>query len=182
MVLRIIVAVAVGTGIGLAVGMAGRALGGGCPLLCNPYVSTGICVVLALYVASGGEPREPLVQSDSILKVDTGEMYEQVRQAPGRVVLLVFYTSSCPSCRKQMQAVNALADRWAGRVTVGAVDAGELKSAAGTEDIRTVPTIVVYRDGERVEALTGLTAAADVEKEVRRQLASLGEQPPEQEG
>ncbi|MGD8240736.1 MAG: thioredoxin family protein [Armatimonadota bacterium] len=157
MALRIVLAVIIGGAIGLGVGMAGRALGGQCPLLCNPYVATGLGVVVALLLASRAGGAEALLTSENLVRVDSPETYERAVGPSAGVALVAFYTRHCPSCHRQLRAVSRLADRFAGRATVAVVDANAVPAVAGEEGIRAVPTMLLYRDGEQVRRFSGVT-------------------------
>ena len=162
MVLKIAVAVFVGGGLGLAVGLLSRGMGGQCPLMCNPYVSTGIGVVLALMIASRGGASGTAPASDHLAVPASEADYRRLVDDPQGVVLVEFYGAHCPACRRQAPAIVALADRFAGRATVAVVDAGSLRAVAQAEGVTAVPTMLVYRNGERVEALVGLTEEAEL--------------------
>lgn len=86
MLLRIVLGVGVGGGIGLAIGYLGKSAGGQCPIACNPYISTGLGVVIGLIFASRGGTADALVQSPNVLKLASDEQYRQAvlnaRQAP----------------------------------------------------------------------------------------------------
>jgi thiol-disulfide isomerase/thioredoxin len=155
MVLRIALAVLVGGAVGLTVGLVGKSLGGQCPLACNPYVSTGLGVVIALILAGGTGSVDALPRSRSLLAIDSDDAYRQAVSGTGKVTLVEFYTRYCPACRQQLPVLNVLADRFAGRAAVATVNASELSELAGREGISAVPTILVFRDGRRVETVVG---------------------------
>ncbi len=156
MVLRIVLAVLLGGGIGMVVGLIGKSAGGQCPIACNPYISTGLGVIVGLVLASRGGSVDAMPHSTNLLRLDTTAAYEQTVSSPGQVVLVEFYTSQCPACRAQLPALNALADRFAGKATVAVANAAALSDVAMREGIEAVPTMLVYRDGKLVETLVGL--------------------------
>ncbi|MFO8006369.1 MAG: thioredoxin family protein [Candidatus Brocadiia bacterium] len=156
MVWRIVAGVAIGGGVGLAVGMAGKSVGGECPILCNPYISTGLGVFLGLLLASrsGGVDRQ--LESPHLLRPDTADAYRRLI-ASEDVLLVAFYTQHCPSCHEQMTVVDNLADRFAGGVAVAAADARRLDGIVEEEAISAVPTMLLYKRGERIRTMRGLT-------------------------
>jgi len=174
MVLRIAFAVLVGGGLGLAVGLLSRGMGGQCPLMCNPYVATGIGVVLALMVASRGGVSATAPASDHLVVPASEADYRRLVGETQGVVLVEFYGPHCPACRRQAPAIAALADRFAGRATVAIVNAGSLRSLAQAEGVTGVPTMLVYRNGERVETLVGLTEEAELADLIERYLSDDG--------
>ncbi len=156
MVLRIVLAVLLGGGIGLVVGLIGKSAGGQCPIACNPYVSTGLGVIIGLVLASRGGSVDAMPHSANLVQLETQARYEQTVSAPGQVVLVEFYTSQCPACRAQLPTLNALADRFAGKATVAVANAAALNAVATREGIEAVPTMLVFKDGKLVETLVGL--------------------------
>lgn len=172
MALRIVLAVIIGGGIGLAIGMVGRGGGGQCPLLCNPYVSTGLGVVVALLLASRLGAGEPVGHGANVLAPASEAEYRQLVGGTRGVVLVEFYTPYCASCRKQAVIIDALADRFAGRAVVATADADQMPAVAGELGVRGVPTMVIYRDGQAVEMLAGLTSEEDLAALIEKHLAA----------
>lgn len=173
MALRIVFAVLVGGGIGLAIGMVGRSAGGQCPIVCNPYISTGLGVFLGLLLASRSGAVGSLPRSPNLLSLDSEAGYEQAIAA-GKVVLVEFYTNHCPACRAQLPALNELADEFAGKAAVATVNASQLSAVAAREGIEAVPTMLIFRDGKRVEAVAGMRSKKELAGLLDRQLAQTG--------
>lgn len=185
MVLRIALAVLMGGAIGLMVGLVGKNLGGQCPLACNPYVSTGLGVVIALILASGTGSVDALPRSRNLVPLNSEEAYHQAISGPGKVVLVEFYTPHCPACRKQLPVLSALADRFAGRATVATLNAARLGELVGHEGISAVPTMLLFRDSQRVETVVGLRSEGELTALLEKHLApqprpeALGNSPEE---
>ncbi len=163
MALRIIIAVVLGGGIGLLVGLAGRAMGGQCPILCNPYISTGFGIVVALFLASRSQAVPGLDDSENLIKVASEQEYDALI-GKGAPVLVAFYTDHCPACHRQVPELARLADDRAGKASVAVVNAGKLRSVATREDVSAVPTLLLYRAGRLEKRIVGLTAAEDLAK------------------
>ncbi len=154
MLLRIVLGVVLGGGIGLAVGYAGKMMGGQCPILCNPYISTGLGVMVGLLLASRSAGASSLMTGEHLVHLQSEEAYRRIVEQPG-VALVEFYTEHCPSCVKQAPVISALADRYAGRAKVAVADARKLGGIAAELGIRAVPTTVIYKDGEAAATLQG---------------------------
>ena len=93
-------------------------------------------------------------------------------------MLVAFYTSHCPACHRQVPELAKLADDQMGRASVAVVDARRLSSVAGRENIKAVPTLLLYRAGQVEKRLEGLTAAEDLAK----MLHALASPPQDQAG
>jgi thiol-disulfide isomerase/thioredoxin len=167
MLFRIIAGVVVGGGIGLAVGMAGKSVGGQCPILCNPYIATGLGVFLGLFFASQGQSLGGTIEEQDLTALESPESYRAAVAGPG-LNLVTFYTDNCTYCHKQLPILGRLAEQMRDRVTVAVANARELRDIAREEEIEGVPTTVVYRDGRRVDSLSGLADMERLRDVVRR--------------
>ena len=175
MVLRIVIAVLIGGGVGLAVGLVSSSLGGQCPLMCNPYVSTAIGIVVGLLIASGGGSAAMPV-GPHVLAPGSDEDYRRLVEQTDGVLVVEFYTRNCPVCPRQARAIAAVSGRFAGRATVAAVDASRLPNAAHAEGIKGVPTTLIFRGGKRVETLPGLTGEEELASLIEKHLPAAGPQ------
>jgi thioredoxin 1 len=174
MILRIVMAVVLGGGIGLLVGLVGSSLNGQCPILCNPYVSTGFGVVVGLLIASGTASQRGVFGSPRVLLLDDYQAYKDATGATRGTVVVSYYTTSCPACRRQARVLGRLADRFAGRVTVAAVNVGRVREVAREVGLTAVPVTAVYRDGQRIRTLTGLVGEEALLEILEQHLAAAG--------
>ena len=174
MLLRIVLSVALGGGIGLAIGLIGKSMGGQCPLACNPYVSTGLGVIIGLIIASRSDAVGAQVQSPNVVRLASDAQFREVVSQARGPVLVEFYTSSCPYCVKQMPAINSLADRYAGRATVAVANARTLRETAAEQSVTAVPTALVMSGGQVVEVSHGLKSEKDLAAMLERHLQGEG--------
>lgn len=73
--------------------------------------------------------------------------YEEARMRPG-VTLIEFYASWCPHCRRMMPVVEDVKARIGGVAGIYQFDIDENQSAAEAAGADSVPTFIVYKDGE----------------------------------
>jgi len=69
--------------------------------------------------------------------------------------VLFFTADRCAPCRAMKPLVAALADEYAGRVRFVTVDADREPDVAQRHDARSIPTLVVLRDGHQVGRVIG---------------------------
>ncbi|MDR2617481.1 MAG: thioredoxin [Treponema sp.] len=78
-------------------------------------------------------------------------------------VLLDFWASWCGPCRMIAPSIDQLAQEYAGRVKVGKVNVDEEGDLAAKHGIVSIPTLVVYQQGEIVNQKTGAAPKPEIE-------------------
>jgi thioredoxin len=82
-------------------------------------------------------------------------------ETPG-VSVLDFGAERCAPCRALVPVLAALADEYRGKVRIAAVDCDRERALAERYQIRSMPTLVVLRDGREVGRVVGLRPRAFV--------------------
>jgi len=88
-------------------------------------------------------------------------------------VLVDFWATWCGPCRQIAPIVEDLADEFEGRATVGKVDVDENPQTAQEYGVRSIPTILFFKDGEVQEQLVGVSD----KRSLTKKLESLVGQP-----
>jgi thioredoxin 1 len=87
-----------------------------------------------------------------------------------RLVLVDFFAPWCGPCRAFEPALQALAEDFTDRVAVAKVNIDESTALAEAYAVRAVPTLIIFRDGEVVESLTGARTREDLSKRLSQLL------------
>ena len=82
--------------------------------------------------------------------------FEKLIAEAERPVLVDFWAPWCMPCRVVGPLVDELADEYAGRVTVAKLNVDEAPGVAARLGISAIPTLMVFRDGEKLASLVGV--------------------------
>lgn len=91
---------------------------------------------------------------DRPIKVTEEDFDRTVLQAEAPV-LVDFYADWCAPCKMVAPLVDEIAHDQVGRMLVAKVDTDQAQGVATTYGIRSIPTLIVFRDGEEVERSMG---------------------------
>jgi thioredoxin 1 len=89
----------------------------------------------------------------NILKLTDADFDAQVKGQP--LVVVDFWAEWCGPCRAIAPALEELAAEYDGRVAVGKVNVDENRQVAAKFGIRSIPTLLFFKDGSRVDQLIG---------------------------
>lgn len=80
------------------------------------------------------------------------------------VVLVDFWASWCGPCKMIAPAVEKIAEEYEGKAIVGKVDVDDCGDLAKEYGIMTIPTLAVFKDGQRVDQVVGLVTKNSIAK------------------
>lgn len=72
-------------------------------------------------------------------------------------VLVDFTATWCGPCKALAPIVDKIADDFSGKVRVGKCDIDDSPSTAAKYGVRSVPTVMVFKNGEKIAQHVGLT-------------------------
>ncbi len=78
--------------------------------------------------------------------MDTTQM-KRLMATPG-TVMVEFYASWCPHCQRMMPIVDDIKALYEGQVTVFQFDIDDNEELATELNVKSIPTFIIYRDGE----------------------------------
>ena len=100
----------------------------------------------------------------------TDDTFEtEVLQGKG-VALVDFYADWCPPCKKQGPVVDELAEKYQGTIGVGKVNVDANNGISGDYQIRSIPTLIIFKNGQVAEKLIGFRPMGELEKSINKHL------------
>ncbi len=86
-------------------------------------------------------------------------------------VLVDFWAEWCMPCRRIAPTVDQLATEYAGRLTVAKMNVDENPSTPNQLGIRGIPTLMLFKGGNLVDAIVGAADKDTIRKMVEKHLA-----------
>ncbi len=88
-------------------------------------------------------------------KTVTEDNFQRVVLENPQTVLVDFWADWCNPCHAIAPVIDELASEFTGYATVAKVNVDENKSLAEKYNIRSIPTVLVFQDGEVVDQVVG---------------------------
>lgn len=94
----------------------------------------------------------------------TTDNFEQEVIASDIPVLVDFWATWCGPCQMMAPVVAEIAHDWEGKVKVGKIDVDAQPELAMRYGIMSIPTLILFKNGEAADQIIGFRPKADIEK------------------
>ena len=84
----------------------------------------------------------------------------------GKVVVIDFWATWCGPCMKLGPVVEELAEKYGDRAVIGKINIDEESDIVAENRIRSIPTVLFFKDGEVKDRSVGLVKLADLESKL----------------
>ena len=92
----------------------------------------------------------------SVLKM-TSENFEEEVIASDKTVIIDFYATWCGPCKMMSPIIDKIAEELGENVKVGKIDTDENMDLAEKYGIMSIPTIMIFKNGEVTKKFLGIT-------------------------
>ena len=107
--------------------------------------------------------------SENTVELTDNNFDQEVLQSPVPV-LVDFWASWCAPCRLIAPAVEAIAKDYAGRAKVGKVNVDENMSTPGKYNVRGIPALLVFKEGELRDQIVGASSKENIQAMLDRHI------------
>jgi thioredoxin 1 len=92
--------------------------------------------------------------SDTIMVLDEGS-FENTVEKDSAPILVDFWAEWCPPCRALAPVLEELAQEYQGKVRFAKLNVDEARETAMRFGIRSIPTLILFKDGKKINELNG---------------------------
>lgn len=111
-----------------------------------------------------------MADSANVVEV-TDQNFQEVTGQAG-LTMVDFWAAWCGPCRSIAPIVEQLADDYAGQVTVGKLDVDHNQQSASDFGVRSIPTILFFKEGQVVGQVVGAVGRPALESKLKQLLAA----------
>ena len=85
----------------------------------------------------------------------TDENFADEIESSEGLAIVDFWAEWCGPCRMVGPIIEELAEQYSGKVKVGKLDVDSNRVTAGRFNVRSIPSILYFKDGQMVDAVVG---------------------------
>jgi len=125
-----------------------------------------VAVFIFRTIAMAQMKKTPMVADHEKVVTLTEQNFQQ--KTKGKVVLVDFWASWCAPCRMMAPVLNDVASELNGNSHVGKVDIQQYQSLANEFKVRSIPTLILFKNGKEVNRFVGVKSKDFLLKEMAK--------------
>ncbi len=116
-------------------------------------------VLTGVFQMSNTVPVSVGSENQFVINVTDADFNQKIAKG---LVIVDFWAAWCGPCRKQAPILDELATEMNGQVIVAKLDVDRNKQTSARYAVRSIPTLIIFKDGKAVERLVGLRDKASL--------------------
>lgn len=125
-----------------------------------------VAVFIFRTIAMAQMKKTPMVADHEKVVTLTEQNFQQ--KTKGKVVLVDFWASWCAPCRMMAPVLNDVASELNGNSHVGKVDIQQYQSLANQYKVRSIPTLILLKNGIEINRFVGIKSKDFLLKEMAK--------------
>ena len=125
-----------------------------------------VSLIVFRYIAMAKIKNSPMVADHANVLTLTDQNFQQ--QTKNKVVLVDFWASWCAPCRMMAPVLNDVASELSGNSLVGKVDIEKFQSLAQKFKVRSIPTLILFKNGVEINRFVGIKSKEFLLKEIAK--------------
>jgi thioredoxin 1 len=111
-----------------------------------------------------------VMSATNTLQVTDATVASEIEQSSG-LVLVDFWATWCGPCQIVAPVLDQLAGEYTGRVRIAKLDVDSNQRSAMRFNVRSIPSILFFKDGRHVDTVIGAVPKATLEGKIKQHLA-----------
>ena len=127
-----------------------------------------VSLIVFRYIALAKIKNTPMVADHANVLTLTDQNFQQ--QTKNKVVLVDFWATWCAPCRMMAPVLNDVASDLSGNSKVGKVDIEQYQSLAQKFRVRSIPTLILFKNGVEINRFVGIKSKEFLLKQLQQVL------------
>ena len=132
-------------------------------------IITGIVVALIFFLVFQAKRKMAQIQDvkeSEKVQILTDQNF--IAKTKNGIILIDFWASWCMPCKLMVPVLNELAEATDGKVTIAKLNVDEAKATAAKFKVRSIPTLVLMKNGKEIHRFVGVKTKDYLVKELER--------------
>jgi len=104
--------------------------------------------------------------NEHVLEFTDESFGEEIERGEG-LAIVDFWAEWCGPCHAVAPAIESLAEEYAGKVKIGKLDVDSNRRVTEKFNVRSIPSILYFKDGELVETVVGVRSKGQLEELIK---------------